>query len=117
MTQDNKHDNGANLIIDALLARMSELDRFSDDERVITERALLPLDVVVNDKGGFGFVIEAIEYGYDVNGNKRWSVDFAGGVLIIMHGGENEAVRTIYETEGAKARAYLAKYLGGRKWH
>lgn len=116
MTQDNKHDNGANLIIDALLARMSELDRFSDDECVITERALLPLDVVVNDEGKFGFVIEATEYGYDDNGNKRWSVHFAGGVLMIVHGAENEAVRTIYETEGAKARAYLVKYFGDKKW-
>lgn len=111
-----KSDNGANPIIDALLMRMSELDRFSDDERVITERALLPLDVVVNDKGEFGFVIEATEYGYDDNGNKRWSVDFAGGVLMIMHGGKNEAVRTIYETEGAKARAYLIKHFGDKKW-
>lgn len=116
MIQDNKHDNGSNLIIDALLTRMSELDRFSDDERVITELALLPLDVVVNDEGDFGFVIEATEYGYDDNGNKRWSVDFAGGVLMIMHGGKNEAVRTIYETEGAKARAYLVKHFGDKKW-
>ncbi|MFA9487106.1 MULTISPECIES: hypothetical protein [unclassified Moraxella] len=113
---NQQSDNGTNLIIDALLARMSELDRFSDDERVITERALLPLDVVVNDKGEFGFVIEATEYGYDDNGNKRWSVDFAGGVLMIMHGGENEAVRTIYKTEGVKARAYLVNYFGDKKW-
>lgn len=109
-------DNGANLIIDTLLVRMSELDRFSDDECVIAERALLPLDVVVNDKGEFGFIIEAIEYGYNGNGNKRWSVHFAGGVLMIMHGGKNKAVRTIYETEGAKARAYLVKHFGDKKW-
>ncbi|AWY20088.1 hypothetical protein LP123_05965 [Moraxella bovis] len=116
MTQDKRHGNGANLIIDALLTRMSELDRFSDDECVIAERALLPLDVVVNDEGEFGFVIEAAEYGYDDNGNKRWSVDFAGGVLMLVYDGKNEAVRTIYETEGAKARAYLAKHLGDKKW-
>ena len=109
-------DNGASPIIDALLIRMSELDRFSDDERVIAGRELLPLDVVVNDKGDFGFVIEATEYGYDDNGNKRWSVHFAGGVLMIMHGGKNKAVRTIYETEGANARAYLVKYFGDKKW-
>lgn len=111
-----KSDNGANLIIDALLTRMSEFDRFSDDERVIANKELLPLDVVVNDKGEFGFVIEAKEYGYDDNGDKRWSVDFAGGVLMIMHSDKDEAVRTIYETEGAAARAYLAKYFGDKKW-
>ncbi|MFA9487105.1 MULTISPECIES: hypothetical protein [unclassified Moraxella] len=33
--------NGVNPIMDALLARMSELDRFSDDERVIAGRAYL----------------------------------------------------------------------------
>ena len=63
-------DNNAPAIIDALLTRMSELDRFSDDECVITERTLLPMDVVVNDEGEFGFVIEAVEYGYDDKGNK-----------------------------------------------
>lgn len=109
-------DNGVNPIIDTLLMRMSELDRFSDDERVIANKELLPLDVVVNDGGEFGFVIEAIEYGYDGNGNKRWSVNFAGDVLMIMHGGKNETVRTIYETEGAKARAYLVKCFGDKKW-
>lgn len=113
---NQQSDNGVNPIIDALLMRMSELDRFSDDERVITERALLPLDVVVNDEGKFGFVIEAMEYGYDNNGNKRWSAHFAGGVLMIMHGGKNETVRTIYETEGVVARAYLVKYFGDKKW-
>ena len=113
---NQQSDNGANLIIDALLMRMSELDRYSDDERVITERALLLMDVVVNDEGEFGFVIIATFCCFDDNGNKRWSVDFAGGVLMLVHGSKNEAVRTIYETEGAKARAYLVKYFGDKKW-
>lgn len=117
MSVDVDNVNHAHLIIDALLMRMSRLERYSDDERVIAERELLPLDVVVDDdKGEFGFVIEAKEYGYDNNGNKRWSVDFAGGVLMLVHGGKNEAVRTIYETERAKARAYLVEHFGDKKW-
>ncbi len=111
-----KSDNGASLIIDALLMRMSGLDRFSDDERVIAERALLPLDVVVDDEGKFSFVTEAAEYGVGGRGFTHWSVDFAGGVLMLVHGSDNETVRTIYETEGAKARAYLVKYFGDKKW-
>lgn len=111
-----KPDNGASLVIDALLTRMSELDRFSDDERVISERALLPLDVVVDDEGKFSFVTEAAEYGDGGHGCNHWSVDFAGGVLMLVHGSDNETVRTIYETEGAKARAYLIKCFGDKKW-
>lgn len=116
MTQDNKHDNGANLIIDALLARMSELDRFSDDERVIANKELLPLDVVVDEDGDFGIVSRAVGYSVAEGDRLGWGVSFVGAIPSITY--EHHApVRTIYETEGVKARAYLAKYLGGRKWH
>lgn len=113
---NQQSDNGVSPIIDALLMRMSKLDRFSDDERVIAERALLPLDVVVNNEGEFGFVTEAVDYAKHGRGFTHWSVDFAGDVLMLVHGCENETVRTIYETEGAAARAYLAKHFGDKKW-
>lgn len=106
-------DNGANLIIDALLTRMSELDRFSDDERVIAGRELLPLDVVVNKHGEFGLVHLAKEY---KNGNGlTWFSCLVGEIGIIFPNSEH-GIRTIYETEGAKARAYLVKYFGDKKW-
>lgn len=106
-------DNGANLIIDALLTRMSELDRFSDDERVIAGRELLPLDVVVNKHGEFGLVHLAKEY---KNGNGlTWLSCLVGEIGIIFPNSEH-GTRTIYETEGAAARAYLVKYFGDKKW-
>lgn len=110
------HNNGTNLIIDALLTRMSELDRFSDGERVIANRELLPLDVVVDENGNFGFATEVEEYGFDENGNKRWCVEFVGYVGIITQKSPRY-VRTIYETEGLNARACITKHLGGDKWH
>lgn len=106
-------DNGANLIIDALLMRMSELDRFSDDERVIAGRDLLPLDVVANKHGGFGLVHLARESKND-NG-LTWLSCLVGEIGIIFPNFER-GIRTIYETEGAAARAYLVKYFGDKKW-
>lgn len=87
-------DNGASPIIDALLIRMSELDRFSDDECVLTNKELLPFDVVTSKSGQFGFI----------GGNVS-----IGNVI-------TERFRTIYETEGAAARAYLVKHFGDKKW-
>lgn len=109
-------DNGANLIIDALLMRMSELDRFSDDERVIADRELLPLDVVVDECGDFAFVRRAIGCSIYKQDDSWWYVSFVGGIEPCCRD-DFSHVRTIYETEGAEARAYLAKYLGGRKWY
>ncbi|WP_227504780.1 hypothetical protein [Moraxella bovoculi] len=106
-------DNGASPIIDALLMRMSELDRFSDDERVIAGRELLPLDVVINKHGEFGLVHLAKEY---KNGNGlTWLSCLVGEIGIIFPNFEH-GIRTIYETEGAAARAYLVKYFGDKKW-
>lgn len=59
-------DNGASPIIDALLIRMSELDRFSDDECVLTNKELLPFDVVTSKSGQFGFI----------GGNKYWQCHY-----------------------------------------
>lgn len=92
-SSDSLSDNGTHPIIDALLMRMSELDRYSDDECVIAGRELILLDVVVGERGEFGFI----------GGNVS--------ALAIT----TEQYRTIYETEGAAARAYLAGYLGGRR--
>lgn len=102
-----KSDNGANLIIDALLTRMSELDRYSDDECVIANKELLPLDVVVDECGDFGFVADGL---YDDHG--RWLIDFVGRVFRLTHQSIS-GVRTIYQTEAVKARRALVKYLGG----
>ncbi|STY99081.1 Uncharacterised protein [Moraxella lacunata] len=106
-------DNGASPIIDALLIRMSELDRFSDDERVIAGRELLPLDVVVNKHSEFGLVHLAKEY---KNGNGlTWLSCLVGEIGIIFPNFEH-GIRTIYETEGVAARAYLVKHFGDKKW-
>lgn len=86
--------NGVNTVIDALLMRMSELDRFSDDEYVLTNKDLLPFDVVTSKSGQFGFI----------GGNVS-----IGNVI-------TEQFRTIYETEGVAARAYLVKYFGDKQW-
>lgn len=116
MIQDDRYDNGANLIIDALLTRMSELGRFSDDEHVIADRKLLPLDVVVDECGDFGFVSQAVGCSIYEQDDSCWFVNFVGDIDAYCQD-DFKHVRTIYETEGAEARAYLAKYLGGRKWH
>lgn len=80
--------NGVNTVIDALLMRMNELDRFSDDEHVLTNKELLPFDIVTSKSGQFGFI---------------------GNVI-------TEQFRTIYETEGVAARAYLVKCFGDKQW-
>lgn len=71
-------DNGVNLVIDALLTRMSELDRYSDDERMIDYHKLSALDVVV-DEGScqFGVVYRATPIASD-DGHQR--VMAIGGV-------------------------------------
>lgn len=106
-------DNGASPIIDALLARMNELDRFSDDERVIAGRELLPLDVAVTKHGEFGLVHLAKEY---KNGNGLTWLSCLVGEIGIIFPNFGHDIRTIYETEGAAARAYLVKYFGDKKW-
>ncbi|OPH36392.1 hypothetical protein [Moraxella lacunata] len=109
-------DNGASPIIDTLLIRMSELDRFSDDECAISGKELLPLDVVVDEDGDFGIVSRAVGYSVAAGDKLGWGVSFVGVMPSVTY--EHHApVRTIYETEGVEARAYLAKYLGGRRWY
>lgn len=102
-------DNGANLIIDALLARMSELDRFSDDDWVIGYHKLSVLDVVVDeDSCQFGVVHHAKTYG----NSKRKMVQIIGGINgAYLH--QTPRIRTIYETEGVAARVALGRYFGG----
>lgn len=104
-------DNGANLIIDALLARMSELDRFSDDEGAIGYHGLKALDVVVDEESClFGVVHRAAPLPAK---SKRQMVQIIGGMsgAYLYH---TPRIRTIYETEGVAARAYLAKYFRGK---
>lgn len=103
-------DNGINLVIDALLTRMSELDRYSDDECAIGYHKLSVLDVVVDeDSCQFGVVYRAIPIASD-DGHQR--VMTIGGVSgLYLH--TPPRLRTIYETEGVMARAALSKYLGG----
>lgn len=106
-------DNGANLIIDALLTRMSELDRYSDDERTIDYHKLSVLDVVTDEESGqFGVVYRATPITSD--GEARQRVMTIGGVSgLYLH--TPPRLRTIYETEGMMAREALSKYLGGER--
>lgn len=108
----NQSDNGANLIIDGLLTRMSELDRFSDDDWVIGYHGLKVLDVVVDEEScQFGVVYRATPLSTK-DGQNRQRIMAIGGVTgLYLH--TPPRIRTIYETEGVAARAYLAKYFGG----
>ncbi|AKG12275.1 hypothetical protein [Moraxella bovoculi] len=104
-------DNGANLIIDALLMRMSELDRYSDDDWAIGYHGLKVLDVVVDEEScQFGVVHRTAPLSAK---SKRQMVQIIGGMsgAYLYH---TPRIRTIYETEGAAARAYLAKYFRGK---
>lgn len=78
-------------IIDNLLMRMSDLDRYSDDEIVICNTDLHMFDVVVCcETGGFGVIRDA-------------SIES----LLRL----DRPVRTIFETEAVEARKALREYL------
>lgn len=94
MVNKQSNPNGVNPIIDALLMRINELDRFSDDEHVLTNKELLPFDIVTSKSGQFGFIGGNISIGNVIT----------------------EQFRTIYETEGVAARAYLVKCFGDKQW-
>lgn len=101
--------NGTDKIIDALLMRMSELDRYSDDDVSICDDKLLPMDVVVGTSGQFGVVYQNLS----IPENNAWIVKMAGDLSIISDV-FGEKVRTISETEAVEARNKLTKYFGGR---
>lgn len=112
---NQQSDNGASPIIDALLMRMSELDRFSNDECVIANKELLPLDVVcVECKDGtkvFDFVTTMRRN----DKNEEWCVFNAVDVRCFdeLDDVEGNILRTIHETEGVAAREVLMQYFGG----
>lgn len=92
------------LIIDALLVRMSKLDRYSDDETVISNDDLDMLDVVTDGDGHFGVVHSVVLF--DVN----YYINFmcADQMRVMNKSLENTAcVRTITELEACQAREKL----------
>lgn len=101
--------NGMSPIIDALLMRMSELDRYSDDDVSICDDKLLPMDVVVGENGQFGVVYQNLS----IPESNAWIVKMAGDLSIISDV-FGEKVRTISEIEAVEARNKLTKYFGGR---
>ncbi len=109
-----KSDNGASLVIDALLTRMSELDRYSDDETEICNDELLPFDVVIDENSNFGIVNQSSDFGLDDKGGKLWGVTLTGTSFTLIANGLPRHVRTIYETEATLARACLTEYFGGK---
>lgn len=110
MSVDVDNVNHAHLIIDALLMRMSRLERYSDDERVIAERELLPLDVVVDEAGRFGVVHHAA-LGRDDDFFVVKSM--INGVQSVCCDKFGDKICTIDETQSGAARAALAKAWSG----
>lgn len=106
------------LIIDALLARMSRLERYSDDEDAICNADLDKLDVVFDKSSGeFGLVVDISRYGYKDGCPTIYFVDFmssepASFLPSLSHAeGKWRTVRTIYETEAIRARQTLLHHL------
>ncbi|OOS04354.1 hypothetical protein SAMN02745664_12413 [Moraxella cuniculi DSM 21768] len=103
------------LIIDALLARMSRLERYSDEDDAICNADLDKLDVVFDDNSGkFGLVVDVSRYGYKDGRPDLYRVDFMNGDFVggnyistLLQNDKNRTVRTIYETEARKARQTL----------
>lgn len=106
------------LIIDALLARMSRLERYSDDDDVICNADLDKLDVVFDKSSGeFGLVVDISRYRYKDCRPTIYFVDFmkAGQARFLPSLSHDEGkwrtVRTIYETEAVWARQTLLHHL------
>lgn len=98
--------NGANPVIDAFLTRMSELDRYSDDDTVIQNNQLLPLDVVIGKNGKSGIVIEVCKTaGF-------WRCQIIGQCQCILDATHTHTIRTINELEAVAARSELTKLWG-----
>ncbi|WAJ74549.1 hypothetical protein [Moraxella bovis] len=108
-------NNGVSPIIDALLMRMSELDRFSDDERVIANKELLLLDVVCVECKDGTKVFDFVTTMHRNDKDKKWYVFNAVDIRSFdeLDDIEGNILRTIHETEGAAAREMLMQYFGG----
>lgn len=106
MNKASKSDNGANLIIDALLMRMAAKDRFSDDDIIIKNNKLLPFDVVIDKDGKFGVVIE---YQKTVG---FWRCQIIGQCKYKLDTTHTYNIRTINELEAIDARLALGKFWG-----
>lgn len=98
--------NGVNPVIDAFLTRMSELDRYSDDDTVIQNNQLLPLDIVVDKNGKSGIVIEVCKTG------GFWRCQIIGPCQCTLDSTHTHTIRTINELEAVAARSELTKLWG-----
>lgn len=101
--------NGANPVIDALLMRMNELNRFSDDDTIIQNGELLPLDVVVDKDGRFGMVATT----HQSKSTGYWWCQIIGQCHIWLDCTHTHSIRTIDELEASQARQVLMAYFGG----
>lgn len=106
MNKASKSDNGANLIIDALLMRMAAKDRFSDDDIIIKNNKLLPFDVVIDKDGKFGVVVE---YQKTVG---FWRCQIIGQCKYKLDTTHTYNIRTVNELEAIDARLALGKFWG-----
>lgn len=98
--------NGANPVLDAFLTRMSELDRYSDDDTTINNDQLLPLDVVIDKNGKFGLVVTVLKMmGF-------WRCQIIGQCTCTLDATHTHTIRTINELEAVAARSALVKFWG-----
>lgn len=101
-------------IIDALLMRMSTLNRYSDDDSIITAGQLKNLDVVINTyTGEYGLVIAMISYNYHNGYPKEYIgvIMLETGLWCFIDQTKLEPIRTIDELEARKARKALVDIL------
>lgn len=101
-------------IIDALLMRMSTLNRYSDDDTIITAGQLKNMDVVINTyTGEYGLVVSMSTYNYHNGHPKAYMgiIKLETGLHCIIRETELEPIRTIDELEARKARTALVDIL------
>lgn len=93
-------------VIDVVLMRMHKLNRFSDDDTVIQNNQLLPLDIVVDKNGKSGIVIEVCKTaGF-------WRCQIIGQCQCTLDSTHTHTIRTINELEAVTARSALIKLWG-----
>lgn len=101
-----QNNNCAANVIDVLLMRMHELNRFGDDDTAINNSRLLPLDVVVGKNGKFGLVVTVFRtVGF-------WRCQIIGQCQCTLDSTHTHTIRAINELEAVAARSALVKFWG-----